>query len=74
MFGNYLPSVRPRGPVRPELVGLLALCYVVGLLAFVAVGPFVLSAVGEVPFGAALQRVVVAAAAAYVLGMVLLLR
>jgi hypothetical protein len=57
-----------------EFVGLLSLLYVAALVVLVAVGPFLLSAVAGVPFGRALQRVVVVAAAAYLVGMGLLLR
>lgn len=74
MFETFLPAVRRRAPLAPELVGLLSVLYVLALLVLVAVGPFVLSAVAGVPFGTALQRVVVVAAGGYVLGMALLLR
>jgi hypothetical protein len=74
VFETFLPSARRRSPLTPELVGLLTVLYALALVVLVAVGPFVLSVVGNVPFGTALQRVVVVAAAGYVLGMALLLR
>jgi thiol:disulfide interchange protein len=75
VFETMIPDVRwwPR-PRSEALVGLLSVVYVVALLAFVAVGPFVVSGLTPVSFGTALQRVVLVAGVAYAAGMALLLR
>jgi hypothetical protein len=75
VFETFNPVTRWRdGPHARAVVGLLSALYVVALLAFVAVGPFVVSAVTDLSFAVALQRVVVAAGAGYVVGMAVLLR
>jgi hypothetical protein len=65
---------RPDRSGAEAVVGFVTAVAAAALLAFVALGPFVLSGLVGMPFATALRRVVVVAAVAYGVGMVLLLR